>query len=71
MTPELERAIKILDRIERDLYSTDPTRPGMSMRLDRIERMFKWFGTGSLTGLAGAVYLLWRIGALLAETGGT
>lgn len=65
----LERVTKILDRIERDMYSTDPTKPGISMRLDRIERMFKWFGAGSLSGVALTIYLLWRIGELISETG--
>lgn len=50
----------------------DPAKPGLVLRIDRIEGLVKqlaWIGRGGLVGLAGTLILLYRILAFLAEHG--
>jgi len=65
---EQQRISGMLEKISRDVYSTDVRAPGLAVRLDRLERqiatllkVINWIGSGGLVGLAGTVYLLWRI----------
>lgn len=65
---QFAQLLRALERIERDLYSTDPENPGLALRLDRIERqaamvgkLLSWIGGGGLIGLATTVYLLWKL----------
>ena len=72
----LERTATALERLERmeDLVmSTDPRRPGIAMRLDRIEQVLgvvKWIAGGGLVGLSATLLLLWRIAEALTAAGG-
>ena len=52
------------------LFGVDPRAPGLSMRLDRIERalaVFKWLGTGGLVSVFATLLLLYKILQALAE----
>ena len=71
----MDALTKLEDRIERHdtlLNGNDPTRPGLAMRVDRIEQLLgqiKWIGRGGLVGLIGTLVLLWKILATLSAHG--
>lgn len=65
-TQEIEA--RRIERLELEITATDPDRPGIALRMVMIEqtvraagRLVGWIGTGGLTGLAGTLYLLWRV----------
>lgn len=64
----LDQRMASAEKLNRDILrivtSTDPREPGALLRIDRMERAFRfvaWLGTGGLTGIAGTLFLLWRI----------
>ena len=72
----LDQLAKTVDRIQKDVYSTQPKAPGLMVRLDRIERgisyMLKvlgWLAGGGMVGLFGALYLLYRILSAVDKAG--
>ena len=71
-----ERTIRVLERLDREVNSTDPRAPGLAMRLDRLERRLAFVGTviswlmgGNLLGFLGAIVLLWKILEATASRG--
>lgn len=59
---------ELLDRISKDVYSTESSHPGLFIRLERLEwkiaagfAWIKWIGSGGLLGLAGTLLLLWQV----------
>ena len=65
---EHQRMAELLDRISRDVYSTNTSTPGLAVRMDRLERQFatafrvlNWIGTGGLAGVAATIWLLYEV----------
>jgi hypothetical protein len=53
----------------------DPSKPGLAIRIDRVEReiarwqaRIAWIGSGGLVGVAGGLVLLWKILGVLGKT---
>ena len=74
---EHRRMVELLDRVSRDVYSTNVAAPGLAVRLDRVERQIatalrvvNWIGTGGIIGLMATVYLLYRVLQAMEKTGG-
>ena len=56
------------------MNASDPSNPGVAIRLDRIEQMFlfiKWVSGGGLIAIAGTLVLLYRILGALGTAGVT
>lgn len=69
MPPSSENQDARITALEKSINSTDPDRPGLAMRVDRLEqadasrtRMFRWLSGGSLMGLGGVLYWLFGRG---------
>lgn len=72
----IERILGTVERLQKDIYSPHPDRPGLMMRLDRLERqgqlalkVLGWLGGGGLAGLFATAYLLWRVMEALGKIG--
>jgi len=74
---QITRLVEVVDQLVRDqgslaktVNSTNPTNPGVSMRVDRIERRNQFlFGTNIVT--SAAVFLLaWKLAWVWDKMGG-
>lgn len=48
-----------VERIEDDMYGTDPEKPGMAMRMDRLERIMRLAATVTIGG--GGLAVAWQL----------
>lgn len=67
----LSRLVKVVERMEKDIYSTDPNSPGLALRFDRIEQQgktIKWLLSGGVVTLGASTYFLWKIMSLMGST---
>lgn len=54
----MSELVQRVERIETDLYSTDPENPGAMMRMDRLERIMKYGAAITLGG--GGLAVVWQ-----------
>lgn len=54
----MSELVQRVERIEVDLYSTDPEKPGAMMRMDRLERIMKYAAAVTLGG--GGLAVAWQ-----------
>ena len=70
---KLSDSEETLKALRKSLWSSDPGHPGVSLRLDRMERKGEFWtkalGGGSLMAFVATAVLIWRLLAALADTG--
>jgi hypothetical protein len=55
----MSELVERIERIEGDMYRIDPEKPGMAMRMDRLERIMRLAATVTLGG--GGLAIAWQL----------